>query len=189
MDVEQSILAPQSADTAPANPSVTTVAPVAKETSGVQGWTLILIAVGIGAIACCLLIPQADENRKLRWEVEKLKGDMDHFEKQVAVNDEFLRRVNQDPAVMERLAQRQMRLVKKGTSVLDIGEATQSGSQSAFGLLGVAAAPPMPEIRYPGGKFENLCRDPKSRLYLLGGGFMLVAMGLVLGTEGKPRTE
>src|SRR4051812_4130370 len=73
------------------------------------GWTIPLLCIGISLIACCLLIPAADENRRLVYEREKLKADIEQIHKQIEVNDEFLKRVADDPTLSERLAQRQMK--------------------------------------------------------------------------------
>ena len=61
-----------------------------------------LISAGIGLIACCLLIPQSDENRLMAYECQKLKMDLEHLDKQVAVNQEFIDRLGRDPALRHR---------------------------------------------------------------------------------------
>jgi hypothetical protein len=149
---------------------------------GSNGWTLILISVGIGLIACCLLIPQADENRILLYQCAKLQMDLDHIKKQAEVNEEFLKQINEDPSVAERLAQMQMRFVRKGSSVLDLPELDGVQSQrSPFVLVTVPPPPPLPEYHPVGGRLANMCRDVKTRLYMMGAGLMLLATGLVLG--------
>src|ERR1700733_6437704 len=90
----------------------------ASEEDRASAWTIPLLCAGIAIIACCLLIPAADENHHLVYEREKLRLDGEQIHKQVTVNDEFLPRVADDPVLLQRLAQRQMKLVRKGTSVL-----------------------------------------------------------------------
>jgi hypothetical protein len=98
------------------------------------------------------------------------------------VSEEFLKQINEDPAVAERLAQLQMRFVRKGTSVLDLPELDAAeGQRSPFVLVTVPPPPPLPEYRPVGGRLASLCRDARSRLYMIGGGLMLMATGLVLG--------
>src|SRR6185436_15396657 len=58
-----------------------------------HGWTIMLISAGIGLIALCLLIPQSDENRLMAYQCQKLKMDLEHLDKQVAVNQEFIDRL------------------------------------------------------------------------------------------------
>jgi len=87
---------------------------------GGGGWTVAALCAGIGIIACCVIIPQADANRRLAYEREKLKLDLDSIQKQVATNGEFLQRVADDPNLAERLAQRQMKIIRQGTRVLEL---------------------------------------------------------------------
>ena len=154
--------------------------------SGHQGWTFILLSLGIGVIACCMLIPAADENHRLVFEVSKLSRDLEHLQRQAAINDEFLARVGHDPSLSERLAQRQMRFVPKGTTTIKLEEpvGTPGDRSSPWALVTLPSPELMPELKLGGGKLAELCRDSRSRLYLLGSGLMLMAMGLVLGAAG-----
>ena len=145
-----------------------------------EGWTLVALALGISLIACCLLLPQMDENRRAMFQCEKLKIDLAHLEKQAAVNQEFIRRVGRDPALAERLAQRQMKFIRQGSSVLDLKEGDHP-DVTPYSLVTLATPAPLPEYRPVGGMLATLCRDAKKRLYLIGAGLMLMAMGLVLG--------
>jgi len=154
------------------------------------GWTVAALCFGIGLIACCVVIPQADANRRLVYEREKLKVDLDSIKKQVATNDEFLRRVGDDPNLAERLAQRQMKIIREGTRVLELKKAGAAGigskaaaaeDVSPFHLVAVAPPPPMPPYEPRGGRLAGLCYDPHRRLYLMGAGLFLMAAGLVCG--------
>jgi hypothetical protein len=153
------------------------------------GWAFIALCVGIGLIACCVVIPQADANRRLVYEREKLRVDLDSIKKQVSTNEEFLRRVADDPNLAERLAQRQMRIIREGTRVLELkkakgvkgpGPATPD-DVSPFHLVAVAPPPPMPPYEPQGGLLARVCYDPHQRLYLMGFGLLLMAAGLVCG--------
>jgi hypothetical protein len=84
------------------------------------GWTFALLCAGVALVACTVLIPAADANRRLAYEREKLKLDLDSVRKQVATNDDFLKRVADDPNLAERLAQRQMKIIRQGTRVLEL---------------------------------------------------------------------
>ena len=160
-----------------------------------SAWTIPLLCAGVAVIACCFVIPAADENRRLVHEREKLKIDLEHIERQVAVNAEFLKHVADDPALLERLAQRQMKMVREGTSVLELHDAPavtaaqkQSPSQqnmSPYPLLTVAPPDPLAEYEAVGGRFADLCRQPRSRLALMGSALMLIASGLVLGYTSR----
>lgn len=161
------------------------------------GWTVSMLCVGVGIIACCVIIPQADANRRLAYEREKLKVDLDSIRKQVSTNDEFLRRVADDPNLAERLAQRQMRIIREGSRVLELKKPAAPGGRGAaagsvmaddvspFHLVHVAPPPPMPPYQSKGGWLAILCYDPHQRLYLMGGGLLLMAAGLVMGFGPK----
>lgn len=151
-----------------------------------SGWTFILISIGISLIASCLLIPQADEIRDLRYQCAKLKLDLEHINKQVQVNEEFVQRVSQDPSLAERLAQRQMKFIRQGATVLELpNDPTQDDLSSPFLLATVPPPGPLAELQPVGGRFADLCRNTKSRLYMIGAGLMLLATGLVLGHSPK----
>jgi len=146
-----------------------------------HGWTIMLISAGIGLIACCLLIPQSDENQLLAYDCQKLKLDLEHLDKQVAVNQEFISRLGRDPALGERLAQRQMKFIRSGAKVLELDERMLPGEESPFSLVSIAPPPRLPPPQLRSGTMAELCRDPKIRLYTIGAGMMLIACGLVLG--------
>ena len=160
------------------------------------GWTVAILCAGICIIACCVIIPQADANRRLVYERERLKVDLESIRKQVATNDEFLRRVADDPNLAERLAQRQMKIIREGTRVLELkkdgggkgvagGGALPGSDVSPFHLVAVAPPPPMPPYRPNGGRLAGLCYDPHKRVYLMGAGLFLMAAGLVCGFAPK----
>lgn len=140
-----------------------------------------LLCAGIAVIAACVLIPEADENQRLLWQSERLRLDLEQVQKQVATNEEFVKRVGDDSTLQERLAQRQLKYIRQGTGVLDVGQKDELGSHSPFPLVSVPPAPLLEPPMTVGGKFAALCRDTKNRLYLMGGSLMLIALGLVLG--------
>jgi len=170
--------------------------PRGRATEPASAWTIPLLCAGVAVIACCFIIPASDENRRLVYEREKLKIDLEHIERQVAVNGEFLKHVADDPALLERLAQRQMKMVREGTSVLELRDRAvpASGVQgppmqemSVYPLLTVAPPDPLPEYDPLGGRFADLCRHPRTRLILMGSALMLIASGLVLGYTTRLR--
>jgi hypothetical protein len=148
-----------------------------------SAWTIPLLCAGIAILACCLLIPAADENRRLTWERERLKADLEQIQKQVSVNDAFLQRLMADPTLSERLARRQMKMVREGTSVLETKTAVGKEELSPFLLVTLPPPAEMPEYQPLGGVVSELCRNPKSQLYLTGAGLLMIACGLVLGSS------
>ena len=122
------------------------------------------------------------------YQTEKLKIDLAHLEQQVAINDEFIQRVGRDAALSERLAQRQLKFIRKGSAVLDLNEPRSSDS-SPFSLTMIQGPPPMPEYEPVGGRLGAWCRDGRKRLYTIGAGLLLLATGLVLGATPAEREE
>jgi hypothetical protein len=150
-----------------------------------SGWALPAICIGIAILACCLIIPQADSNHRLVFEREKLRNDLQRLDMQISVNDEFLERAASDPALAERLAQRQMKMVRQGTSVLELPDRQPRNEMSPFLLTTVPPAPPLPEYRPTGGIVGELFNDAHMRLYLIGASLMLMAVGIVLGAPAQ----
>jgi Flp pilus assembly protein TadB len=148
------------------------------------GWTIALVCLGLGILACAFLLPQSQANARLAHEVRGLRADLDHLKTQVETNDEFLRRVGEDQTLMERLAQRQMRYVRPGSTVLDLGEKSGLLDRSPFALVSLPVPPPPPEYQPRQTRLAQMFRDPGRRLYLIAGGLMLLAIGLVCG--GSP---
>lgn len=132
-----------------------------------------------------MLIPSADENHRLVYERQKLQMDLDHIQKQVALYDEFLHGIATDPNVLERLAQRQMKLVRDGTRVLKMNNEPTERDISPYELVTLAPPPPQPPYKPTGGHFAELCREPRPQLYIMGAGMLLVAVGLVMGASGE----
>lgn len=149
------------------------------------GWTLPLLCAGIALVACCALIPQSDANRRLAYERETLKRDLETVEKQIAVNASFLKNVGQDPTLAERLAQRQMKVIPQGARVLELPREPGSTSMSPFQLVNVAPPPALPPYKPVGGFLARMCYDPHSRLYLIGIALGMIATGLVMGSNER----
>jgi hypothetical protein len=85
-----------------------------------------------------------------------------------------------DPALAERLAQRQLKRVRKGQHVLQLKE--EKAEMSPFQITNIAP-PPAPEPYKPaGGIIANLCYGARTRLYIMGIALTMIAGGLVLGT-------
>jgi hypothetical protein len=156
------------------------------------GWTVAILCMGLGVIAACIVIPQADANRRLVYEREQLKLDLNQVQKQIGLNKEFLLKMESDPQLTERLAQREMRSVKQGEAVVDLGSADNSTKamssaekMSPFGIVNVPPPPALAPYKPVGGAFAELCRDQGSHMYLLGAGMMMVAVGLTLGGSSR----
>jgi hypothetical protein len=152
------------------------------------GWVVALLCAGVGIIAVCLLLPLAEENHHLAWQREKLKVDLAQIHEQVRVNEEFLNKINNDPTLAERLAQRQMKFIRKGTTILDLPENGREET-SPFQLVNIPAPVATPPYRPLGGVLSVVISNSRVRLYATGFGLLLLASGLVLGGEGRKGEE
>jgi hypothetical protein len=155
-------------------------------------WTLIPLCLGLTAIAVCVVIPQIDANRRLDYQRQKLLADLDQINRQTSVNDDFLRKIEIDPQLAQRLAQRQMKFIRQGESLLPYkARAATSGvtgplsaaQESPFSLVRVPPPPVQAPYQTAGGWIGEALLDSHVRLYCLAGGLFLVAVGLVLGSN------
>ena len=149
-------------------------------------FTIPLICLGVGVIAACLLVPAADENRRLAYEQLRLEADLTQLQKQVETNEAFLQRIANDPTLAERLARRQMKMVPQGTAVLELKSQKPKSDMSPYSLVTVPPPAPMPPYRPIGGFIAGAVRHPKSQLYLIGAGMMMIACGLVMSRSCDP---
>jgi hypothetical protein len=148
------------------------------------GWMVSILCAGIAVISICLLLPLAEENHQLAWQREKLKTDLVQLQQQVEINDQFLKKISNDPTLAERLAQRQMKFVREGSSILDLPVSGKE-EMSPFQLVSLPNPAPIALYQPLGGAMSAVVRNPHLRLYLTGIGLLLLATGLVLGGESK----
>jgi hypothetical protein len=155
-------------------------------------WTLVPLVLGLAAIAVCVVFPQIDANRRLDYERQKLVADLDQINRQTALNEEFLGKIEIDPQLAQRLAQRQMKFIRQGESVLPYKpRSTGSGvtsplsaaQESPFSLVRVPPPPAQAPYQPAGGIIGEAMLDSHFRLYCLAGGLFLVAVSLVLGSN------
>ena len=102
-----------------------------------------MLAIGLAIIACAIVIGQIESNRQMSWQKNKLQQDVEHLREQVRVNKDFVDRLNTDESLLERLAQRQMRLVREGSAALELTGQTNE-IRSPFTLVRV---PPPSEVQ------------------------------------------
>jgi hypothetical protein len=145
-----------------------------------HGWTLLLLCLGLAILSASVLMPAIDASRRLRYEHEKLTADKDQVDRQIAVNDEFLRKMADDPQLVERLAQRQLRVIRQGTAVLSLSS-DDDQPMSPFALVDVPPPVRMAPYQPAGGILADWCLDPKRQMVLIAAGLFLVAVGLVCG--------
>lgn len=175
------------------------VRPVVVQPSTGAWWTIPMVCVGLGIVACALIIGQVEENRRVAWQRNKLKSDVEYFQKQIRKNDEFIKRIQTDPNLAERLAQLQMRQVREGLAILEVPGLPHQNDRNPFQLATIPPPPPFEPYKPRGDLLTQAFIDqrtgqvaPRKALCGIGFGLMLVAIGLVMGgpnDEARPEPD
>ena len=96
-------------------------------------------------------------------------------------------KLESDPQLAQRLAERQMKFIRQGESLLQYksaaGDNSSAAAESPFSLVHVPAPAELPPYQPFGGLLGAWLLDSHVRLFCLGGGLFLVAVGLVLGSN------
>ncbi len=163
-------------------------APLSRKYTGAW-WTLPLLTAGIGLIACAMIVGQVDQNRRMAWQKNKMQQDLDYLQKQAQTNEQFVDRLSQDPNLVERLAQRQMRMVREGSAVVELKNKDQSEISSPFRLVNIPPPAPVKPYEPTGGLLGNLFGSPRQRLWAYGVGTFLIAAGLIMGASGLAKED
>ena len=147
-----------------------------------------MLCLGIIIIACAMIVEQVEENHQIEWQRNKLQIDLDYFNKQVDINQQFLERLATDANLAERLAQRQMKLVRQGSAVLELTDPNLPEDTSPFRLVNITPPPPVQPYEPARGPLTTIFGNTRLRLYIFGLGLCLMAIGLIVGgSEGKTR--
>jgi hypothetical protein len=143
-------------------------------------WTLPLLAVALAVLSACVVLPQAEANRKQMYELARLEVELKHLLEQGELNGQFLERLGTDVDLSQRLAHRQMRLVPAGTAELALPEEGAAGSLvSPFGLVKLPAPQLSAGYTPIGGGWLDPLMDARTRLYVMGGAMLVMALGLI----------
>jgi hypothetical protein len=145
---------------------------------------LAALCLGLATIAACLIIPQTDANRRLDYERQKLAMDLDQINRQTAVNDEFLKKIETDPQLAERLAERQMKFIRQGERPLPYKARATGQPISPFSLVKVPPPLPLPPYQPAGNFLAQWLLEPQLRLYFLAAGLFLVALAFIFDLPG-----
>ena len=120
-------------------------------------WSLPTLCLGLGLIAVCVLVPAAEANKRLTADRDKLNRDLSYVESQLSANQEFLSSVGTDPEIAERLAQRQFRQIRHGTSVLELKGVDQKTASSPFAMISVPPPAAVNEYHPLQGFLGDIC--------------------------------
>jgi len=148
-----------------------------------------MLCIGLAIIAICVLVPANEANKRLTADRDKLKRDLSYVESQVSANQEFLSIAGSDPEISERLAQRQLKQIREGTTVLELRGVNLKPTASPFEMINVPAPPPVAVYRPLDGILGDICRDTRRQLYAVGLGMFMVATALVLGSSSSSESS
>ncbi|MBC7784885.1 MAG: hypothetical protein H7144_13690 [Burkholderiales bacterium] len=144
-------------------------------------WSIPMLCAGVAIVACALLVPAADANRRAAHELAQIDQDVAYFERQSDVNKEFLERVSTDPTLAERLAMRQLRLTRADARIVDVPRKQDAFSMSPYALVAVEPPAALSAYRPIGGVLAKYFLNTKGQIYLAGLGVLLAAAGVILG--------
>jgi hypothetical protein len=150
-------------------------------------WTILALCLGLALIAACVIAPQLDFNRRLDLQRRQLQADLDQINRQTAINEQFLGRLESDPQLAQRLAQRQMKFIRQGQSLLSYKGEPAAVPVSPYSLVHVPPPAALPPSVPAGGTVGRWLLDDHLRLYVLAAGLFLAAVGLVLSSNESPR--
>lgn len=153
------------------------------ESAGSTGawWTIPLTFVGIAIVACAMLIPAADENRRDNYELAKIERDVDYFDRQSAVNQDFLKRVNTDATLAERLAMRQLHQTRQGVKLAPINGKPDRFGASPYAMTRLDPPPPLPPYQPVPGRLSEWFLGGKNPQQMAGLGLVVAGAGVMLG--------
>ena len=163
-------------------PTPTDDAVAARRLSGTI-WAIPLMCLGLGLLACVVLIPASGESRRLARQRDELVREVDRMQAQADRNAEFLHRLGRDADLGRVVAERQAGGVEGVESIALPGMDTELAT-SPFAMLTLPEPPPLPPPATVGGRLAAWCRDAELRPWLLAGSLLTTASGLLLG---RPR--
>jgi hypothetical protein len=141
------------------------------------GW--LFIAAGLALCAAGVLLPAQADLHALRMQLEQLRNEESQAYARLRAHSDFMDQVDRaDPALIRRLAATQLNMVPEGDKpVLLTASLTVPVTHWIESAVQVDIRPPKPA---PISKLSEIANG-EHRLWLFGGGIMVVFIGLVLG--------
>ena len=151
-------------------------------------WTIPLTFVGIAITACAVIVPNADENRRDTYELARIERDVDYFQRQSAVNQDFIRRIGTDATLAERLALRQLHRTREGAKVVALGglKPDRFGA-SPYAMTRLDPPADLPPYQPVPGKLGEWFLGDKRPQQMAGLGLCVAGAGVLLGGLRKRR--
>jgi hypothetical protein len=150
-------------------------------------WTLPLLALGLGIVACAILIPAAEENRLAEAERRRLTAEVEALAQRASLNEDFLARIHRDKHIAKRLA-RQAAPPKPDSRLVvlaaGLDASTISNPLAMLEPQPVELLPPPPPAD---GLLPRWCLDSRGRLGVAGAGLFACLVALLAGDRRVPR--
>ena len=145
------------------------------------GWLFLL--AGMAALAAAALIPAQDRLDEIRWQVARMEAVEASHQERLDRYQRYLEALEaEDPALARSLAASQLNLAPEDRVPLAPGV----GLPSASVFEGLEPGPtqvPVREVRVS--RLHSLATGRKTRPWMLAGGMLAVAIGLMPRTEAR----
>jgi hypothetical protein len=146
-------------------------------------WTMLMIAVGLSTLAACVLLPLREENRRLAHAFAGIEAEAEFVRKQVDANEQFLSRVHEDPALVDRLVMRATRRPVAGQQFLD-PQPVGSFNASPYAITQITPPPPQtPYVSDLHPALASLVTNVRSRVILIAAGLFLIGGAVIIGSK------
>ena len=144
-------------------------------------WAIPLMCLGLGLLACVVLIPASGESRRLARQRDELVREVDRLQAQADRNAEFLHRLGRDADLGRVVAERQAGGGGQVYESIALPGMDTELAASPYAMLTLPEPPPLPPPATVGGRLAAWCRDAELRPWLLAGSLLTTAAGLLLG--------
>jgi len=149
------------------------------------GWLFTL--AGLAVMVSAALLPAERDLHALRQQVAALESREAYNTQRLAAYDRFMRDLGErDPALVRRLAASQLNLMPEGEQPLLM--ATSIEHTVSDWIEATVEQPTFTPVPPPDTLLTRLA-DGSRRLWLMGGGAMIVFLGLVMGFGVSPRPD
>lgn len=149
-------------------------------------WAIPLLCLGLGLLACAVLIPAADQSRQLARQKAELVREVSRLQAQGDRNAEFLHRLGRDKELSEVLIERQLGQLPDGVAQVSLSVSPSGFAASPFAMLELPEPPPLPPAATIGGQLTRWCLTGRTQTWILAAAILLTAAGLLLGSAPKP---
>jgi hypothetical protein len=111
----------------------------------VAGMSWMLLLASLAVLAAVIFVPALQDTRAAEADRNNVQATLELLDQKLALQDQFIKVALKDPLVMERLAGRQLRLVRADQQVLILDPAELHQDHSITSLLSESLQPVTPK--------------------------------------------